>query len=365
LEDLFLIGSKIGLVIISLVIIGVLIKIRTRGRIGNKFFGIMMVFWGFVIAISFNPNILDSLINSTGLDNRAQFLLILSMVIIVYTLYSQTIKNKNISGDFYLLIRKTAIDNFRREFKEDIKETMDILIVITAKNEEKTIGKVIDSIKLLKLTFSYKILVVNDGSTDDTESIARSNGALVVNHVFNLGIGAATKTGFYVSKLLKPKIIVNIDADGQHDPRFIPQMVSKIQDDKMDMVYGSRFYKNTEYDTSVVRYIGNKFYTRLVNRITGLSLTDVNTGYRAILFDKLDSIFFLSETNFAIELAIRAAKNGLNITEIPTLSINRAYGQSQFHNIEKFFIYNINAQKQIFNANYRKKMPIEEKTLAN
>lgn len=351
--------------ILSLAIIGILVKFRIQGRVGNKFFGVMIVFWSLVISISLNPNILDSLINSTGLDNRAQFLLIISVGIIIYILYSQTVKNRNISGDFHLLIRKTAVDNFRREFKDIIKEQIDVLIVITAKNEEKTIGKVIDSIKSLKLSFSYKVLVVNDGSSDDTEKISRSKNVLVVNHIFNLGIGAATKTGFYVAKLLKPKIIVNIDADGQHDPRFIPQMVSKIRDEGIDMVYGSRFYNNTEYKTSAVRFVGNKFYTKLVNQITGLSLTDVNTGYRAISFDKLDSIFFLSETNFAIELAIRAAKNGLNITEIPTLSISRAYGQSQFHNIEKFFIYNINAQKQIFNASFRKKTPIEEKTLAN
>ena len=298
LEDLFLIISKIGLVILSLIIIGGLVKIRTQGRVGNKFFGVMIVFWSLVISISINPNILDSLINSTGLDNRAQFLLIVSVGIIIYTLYSQTVKNRNISGDFHLLIRKTAVDNFRREFKDIIKEQIDVLIVITAKNEEKTIGKVIDSIKSLKLSFSYKVLVVNDGSSDDTEKIPRSKNVLVVNHIFNLGIGAATKTGFYVAKLLKPKIIVNIDADGQHDPRLIPQMVSKIRDEEIDMVYGSRFYKNTEYETSAVRFVGNKFYTKLVNQITGLSLTDVNTGYRAISFDKLDSIFFLSETNF-------------------------------------------------------------------
>lgn len=365
MEDSFLIISKISLLIISLVIIVILVKIRILGRVGNKFFVVMIVFWSLVISISLNPNILDSVINSTGLDNRAQFLLIVSIGIIIYTLYSQAVKNKNVSSNFYLLIRKTAIDNFRREFKDAIKESIDVLIVITAKNEEKTIGKVIDSIKSLKLSFSYNILVVNDGSSDDTERISRSKNVLVINHIFNLGIGGATKTGFYVAKVLEPKIIVNIDADGQHDPIFIPQIVSKIRDEGMDMVYGSRFCKDMKYKTTMIRLVGNKFYTKLINRITGLSLTDINTGYRAVSFKKLDLIFFFSETNFAIELAIRAAKNGLNITEIPTLSIARVYGQSQFHNIEKFFIYNINAQKQIFNANYRKKTPIEKEILAN
>jgi GT2 family glycosyltransferase len=365
LEDLFLIISKISLIIISLGIIGILVKIKTQGRVGNKFFGIMIIFWSLVISITINPNILDSLINSTGLDNRAQFLLIISIGIIIYTLYAQTVKNKNISGNFHLLIRKTAVDNFRREFKNEIDESFDVLIVITAKDEEKTIGNVIDNINSLKPSFSYRILIVNDGSSDNTEKISREKNTLVANHIFNLGIGAATKTGFYVAKILEPKIIINIDADGQHDPKFIPQMISKINDDGMEMVYGSRFHNEIEYETTMVRSVGNKFYTKLVNKITGLSLTDVNTGYRAISLKKLDSIFFLSETNFAIELAIRAAKNKLKITEIPTLSITRAHGQSQFHKIEKFFLYNINVQKQIFKANYRKKMPIEYEILEN
>ncbi|AFS83776.1 DUF2304 family protein [Candidatus Nitrosopumilus sediminis] len=364
MEDSLLVIPKIGLIVISLVIIAILVKIRIQERIGNKFFGIMMVFWSLVISISLNPNILDNIIDSTQLDNRAQVLLIISIGVIIYTLYSQTIKTRNISGNFYLLIRKTAIDNFKREFKDIIKDPIDVLIVITAKDEEKSIGKVIDSIRSLQFSFTYKILVINDGSSDDTENIARLKNVLVVNHIFNLGIGGATKTGFYVAKILQPKIVINIDADGQHDPRFILQMISKIKDENIDMVYGSRFYKDTEYETSMIRFIGNKFYTKLVNRITGLSLTDVNTGYRAVSFEKLDSIFFFSETNFAIELAIRAARNGLKISEIPTLSVTRAYGESQFHKIEKFLSYNINVQKQIFNANYRRKTPIE-KALVN
>jgi len=223
-----------------------------------------------------------------------------------------------------------------------------------AKNEEGTIGSVIDKIRSLSLPLTFQIIVVNDGSTDKTQSISENKGALVVSHYFNLGIGAVVKTGFLAARLLKPEIVINIDGDGQHDPKYIPEIISKIKDSDVDLVYASRFAKESDYKTNVVRSVGNRFYTRLVNRLGKISLTDVTSGYRGMRFDKLDSIFFRSESNFAIELALRAGRAGLKITEIPTIAETREFGMSQFYKIERFFLYNINAMRQIFDALFRK-----------
>jgi len=206
----------------------------------------------------------------------------------------------------------------------------------------------------INFPYSYKILVVNDGSTDNTEEIARSKGAMVINHVYNLGIGSSTKTGLLASRLFKPEIVINIDADGQHDPKYIPEIVSKIKNENTDLVIASRFADESDYKTTIVRSVGNRFYTRLVNQIAKISITDVTSGYRGIKFDKLNSIFFIAETNFAIESTIRAGKNGLKIMEIPVISKSRKYGESQFHRIENFLVYNWNALVQIFNALNRK-----------
>lgn len=332
------------MIISGLVLFGLGLAIKQR-RVGKTFFIIMVIFWTSVFLISFNPSFLDFILNNIGLDNRAQFLLIISFGIILYLLLQQTTKNKNVSLNLYNIVREVAITSFKKEY--DIQS--DTVITIVAKNESQSIRNVIEKIKNVMKNESYKIIVVNDGSTDDTASIAREQGALVVNHLFNLGIGGATKTGYIASSLLKPKFIISVDADGQHDPKYIPQMIS-VLDKGAELVYGSRFSKEANYKTTKIRSVGNKFYTFLVNKIAKMSITDVNTGYRGVRVEVIKSIYFISETNFAIELAIRAGKKRLKISEIPIQSQERKQGHSQFHKIDKFILYNINALKQIINA---------------
>lgn len=348
-EDL-LIAGRISLMIISLIVIFFIIKAKNDQRVGNQFFIAMMIFWAGTFVIALKPDILEPVLNATGFVNRSQFLLSASIVIILYLLYHQSLQRKSISSSFNQTIRKIALDYFQRELKQMEINSPEIVIVIVAKNESETIGKVIDGIKSQAISEPYSILVVNDGSSDNTEKIAKEKGTMVVNHYYNLGVGAANKTGYLASRLLNPKIIVNIDSDGQHDPKYIPEIISKIKKENADLVYASRFANKNSYKTSIVRKMGNKFYTGLVNRIVGTNLTDVTSGFRGIKFEKLRSIFFVSENNFAIELAIRAGKNKLRIMEISTEAIPRTTGKSQFHKVEQFLIYNINALIQVYNA---------------
>lgn len=349
----FLLITRIILVIVSAIIIISVSILKKQNRTGNQFFVIMIIFWFGVLIIGLRPEILDSVLNTTGLVNRSQFLLSVSLALIIYLLYFQTQKSKRASLNLNQAIRRVALSNFKLELKNSNEDRLYLLIIIVAKDESENIGKVIERIKSLDSPYSYKILVVNDGSTDNTEEIARSKGAMVINHVYNLGIGSSTKTGFLASRLFKPEIVINIDADGQHDPKYIPEIVSKIKNENADLVIASRFANESDYKTTTVRLAGNRFYTRLINQIAKISITDVTSGYRGIKFDKLNSIYFIAETNFAIESTIRAGKNGLKIIEIPVISKSRKYGKSQFHRIENFLVYNWNALVQIFNALYR------------
>ena len=343
---------RIVLIGVAGLIIAALVKARREQRAGNQFFGIMIIFWSSVIIIAFRPEILDDLVTITGLSNKAQILLIASIIIIMYLLTIQLKKNQSISFNYHRIVRNAAITNFQQQVNDLISDNVDLVIVIAAKNESKTIGNVIDKIYALKLPQTFKIIVVNDGSTDDTGLIAKKKGALVINHFQNLGLGGAIKTGYIGSLFFKPEIVITIDADGQHDPKYIPEMINKIKTERVDLVYATRF-SSIDNKSTKVRAIGNKFYTNLVKKLGKISITDVTSGYRAVKFEKLESIFFISESNFAIELAIRAGRNALKISEIPTKTVGRNFGTSQFHKIERFFVYNINAFIQIFNAFFR------------
>jgi len=349
-DDIFIL--RIALIGISGIIIAALVKARRQQRAGNQFFVIMILFWTSVIIIAIRPEILDDLVSITGLSNKAQILLIASIIIIMYLLTIQLKKNQSISFNYHRIVRNAAITNFQQQISDIISDKMNLVIVIAAKNESKTIANVIDKIYALKLPQTFKIIVVNDGSTDDTGLIAKKKGALVINHFQNLGLGGAIKTGYIGSLFFKPEIVITIDADGQHDPKYIPEMINKIKNERADLVYASRF-STIDYKTTKVRAVGNKFYTNLVKKLGKISITDVTSGYRAVKFEKLESIFFISETNFAIELAIRAGRNDLKISEIPAITVSRDFGTSQFHKIERFFVYNINAFIQIFNAFFR------------
>ena len=349
LGDLLIV--RIALVILSIILISILIKIKAGDRIGNQLFFIGIIFWGGILIISINPSTLDGVLNNTGLVNRSQFLFGISLILVTYLLLLQITKNKGLSSVFFNAIRNTAITNFEESHKRN--ENIQVLIVITAKNEEKTIGIVIDKINSHNFSFTYNILVVNDGSTDKTGKVVQEKKALMIDHVYNLGIGAAVKTGLIASKIFKPEIVINIDADGQHDPKYIPILISKIKEGN-DLVYGSRFASQSKYHTSTTRLVGNKFYTKLVNKIAKINLTDVTSGYRAITGEKIDSILFKSESNFAIELVLRAARNNLVISEIPIEANTRKEGRSQFFRIERFLIFNFNVLVQVFNVYFKK-----------
>ena len=351
--DVSIIG-RIVLIILSVSIILLFTKIRLSKRSGNDFFVIMLLFWSAILVISIRPEIIEPLLNDIGFVNRAQFLLLISIGLILYLLINQIKSNKKSFVKYHQLIRSTSLSNFKNSIGSTSEKQLDLVIVIVAKDEEKTIGDVIDRINSLNLSFSYKILVVDDGSNDATADISRKKNALVITHLFNLGIGGATKTGFLACRFLKPSFIVSIDADNQHDPKYIPEMLSMLKNKNYDLIYASRFNSQSNYSTNSIRLIGNKFYTSLVNKLGKITITDVTSGYRAIKFDKISSIFFLSETNFAIEMALRAGRNNLKINEIPTIASKREHGVSQLYRIEKFLMYNIKALSQIFNAFFRK-----------
>ncbi len=147
-------------------------------------------------------------------------------------------------------------------------------IVIPAYNEAKTIGKIVTACK------SYgTVIVVDDGSTDDTSLIAKENGAITLTQPVNMGVGFTTTTGNdYAINKLKCDIVINIDADGQHSPDIIPKLLEKIKEGN-DFVFGSRMKNNEEMP--FIKKIGNDFITSLNNLIFETKISDTQTGLRA------------------------------------------------------------------------------------
>ncbi|WP_277542166.1 glycosyltransferase family 2 protein [Haloarcula laminariae] len=212
---------------------------------------------------------------------------------------------------------------------------MRTVAVIPAYNESETIGPVIDE------TGEYvdKVVVVDDGSSDDTAAIARDHGAAVVEHVFNTGVGGAVRTGYQYAIKHDYDWVVQVDADGQHDPAKIPELVD-VATGGYDMVIASRYLNESYQDYSATRNVGIQFFTRLVNRLGDIEITDVTSGFRVYRVSMLADILHRGDKHWAIEQTLEAAKGGYRITEVSTEMPTREEGESQF-TLDTFALYPI------------------------
>lgn len=155
-----------------------------------------------------------------------------------------------------------------------------ILIIIPAYNEEKAIHGLIAEIR--SAAPFADILVINDHSQDQTEAQALNAGADVITLPFNLGIGGAVQTGYKTAAELNYDIAIQLDGDGQHDPRYLAELIRPITENKLDLCIGSRFLlHDSSFKSTAIRRIGIAFFRKLLGLMTGLDLTDPTSGFRA------------------------------------------------------------------------------------
>ena len=153
------------------------------------------------------------------------------------------------------------------------------LLVIPAFNEEVRISEVLRRVMATRLGF--EIVVVDDGSGDRTALLARRLGVRVIQHPFNLGYGAALQTGYKYGLRSGAKWVVQMDADGQHDPRDIPILLEPVLNGKADLVVGSRFLEGVTYRMGLARSLVRRVL-QVVARIFGLNVTDPTSGFQAM-----------------------------------------------------------------------------------
>jgi len=211
---------------------------------------------------------------------------------------------------------------------------MRTVAIVPAYNETNIIGPVIDE----TATYVDKVVVVDDGSSDDTAAVAKDHGATVVSHAINTGVGGAVRTGYLYAIRNNYDFIVQIDADGQHDPSYIPELLDAAED--CDMVIGSRYLNESYKDYSFVRNAGIQFFTATVNFLGRIDITDVTSGFRVYRVDRLDDILHHSDKHWAVEQTLGAAREGLRTTEVSVKMPTRDEGESQF-TLDTFALYPI------------------------
>lgn len=215
-------------------------------------------------------------------------------------------------------------------------ETAKILVIIPAYNEEGNIGRVLAEFR--NMNFLYDVVVVNDGSIDQTEEIVIKNQVKVISHPINLGAGAAIQTGLKYALKNKYDIVVVVDGDGQHDPKEIPSLIGAFENISADLVIGSRFLKNNTAQIHWVRRIGISIFSRIASMIGNYKITDTTSGFRA--FNKRAIKFLAVEMPVDFpdsDMLLSLLFSGFIIVEVPVSVRQRTGGHSMYTMLRSFY----------------------------
>lgn len=208
-----------------------------------------------------------------------------------------------------------------------------VSVILPAYNEAATIGDLISRIN--DLYPDFEVVVINDGSTDNTAETAENAGAHLYNHPYNIGNGAAIKSGIRVAS---GDVLVFMDADGQHDPADIAGLLKYMPD--YDMVVGARSIKD---QASVGRAIGNKLYNWLASYVAKFYVQDLTSGFRAIKSKIAKSFLYLLPNTYSYPttLTLSVLRSGWSLKYIPIKTRARSAGKSSIRLIRdgvRFFM---------------------------
>ena len=196
---------------------------------------------------------------------------------------------------------------------------IEVSIILPAFQEEQGIPFLLDRISTVMggLDKSYEILVIDDGSADGTVARARESGARVLSHPYNIGNGAAVKTGI---REARGKILVMMDADGQHDPCDIPRLLEPIG--PFDMVVGAR---TRESETSLHRNLANKVYNWFASYVCNRKIEDLTSGFRAIKTEAARAFLYLLPNTYSYPttLTLAIVRSGRSLKYVPVKTVRR------------------------------------------
>lgn len=213
----------------------------------------------------------------------------------------------------------------------------DTLIIIPAYNEGGKVGGLVGRIKALGL--GADICVVDDGSRDDTAAAAGGEGAVVLSLPINLGYGGALQTGFCFALQQGYNYAVQIDADGQHEPAYIPKLLEPVKAGLADVAMGSRFMGEGQYKATFARGVGMGLFGGIASAIIGRKVTDPTTGFQAM---NREVIRFYASDSYPVDfpdadVLIMLHRAGLKSVEVPVAMYPRAEGKSMHSGLKPLY----------------------------
>lgn len=231
-----------------------------------------------------------------------------------------------------------------------------VLVIMPAWNEGETVGDTVREV--LAQGKGYDVLVVDDGSSDNTAQLAGEAGATVLKLPFNLGVGGAMRAGFKYAKAHGYQTVIQVDSDGQHDPRDIERVVQGLQ--QADISIGARFAEEGDYKVAGPRKWAMSFLAAVISRLAKTKLTDVTSGFRAGNVRAINQYIdhypaeYLGDT---IDSLVVAVRSGCTVTQVP-VTMRVRQGGIPSHNPAKSAVYLLRSVFALFLALTRRKSQV-------
>lgn len=315
------------------ILLGVSAFFRFRDRRISRYDALMR--WALalgVVVVALAPGTLNRLRDMMALRSheygRIFALLILSNLAIWALFFRERTKLYTLKRNFDRLFRSVAAAQATPDRLAPLPEGVQILVALPAYNEAENLPDVLARMPKEIDGHSVGVVVVDDGSSDDTVAVVQALGHAVVSSPCNRGQGSALRLGYDLARRLGALVVVTHDADGQHRPEDLPTVVAPILNGQQDFVIGSRMLGSHEKD-SAVRTLGIHVYNAVINLLAGTRISDCSSGFKAIRVSCLDR-FELREDQFqSAEAIIVASLSGLRIGEVPITIMRRAAGISK------------------------------------
>lgn len=211
----------------------------------------------------------------------------------------------------------------------------EILVIIPAYNEAGRLGGVIRDVTA---SIEADVVVIDDGSTDDTGAVAIGAGAELLRLPFNLGIGSAVQTGYMFALRQGYDVAIQVDGDGQHDASFLPVLIKPILSGDSDMAVGSRYLPSGNYEGSVSRRLGTNLFSRLLSLLISQRVTDATSGFRAVNRDLIELFAHDYPRDYPeVETLLHAYNTRFRIIEVPVHMRQRPSGSSSINSFRSVY----------------------------
>lgn len=308
------------------------IWVYRRGKIGNG--DLLLRFAVFVIpllVVSLEPGVftwfLDQLSFRQGGGGRIRGATVIAVAILYAFAFLLATRQERTRRDLTRLVENLALEQFRATARLEEFEG-GIALVIPAYNEAENIAQVIAGLPQEVEGLSIHAIVVDDGSSDDTTETAREAGAAAVRLPMNRGQGAALRTGYRLALATRARLVVTMDADGQHQPSELPRLIRPILSGEADVVNGSRVLGDAD-PSHAARTLGITLFAWLLSVLTTSRITDPACGYRAVRTEALRGLDFRQDQFHNSEFILEAFKRKLTMREVPVTVASRISGLSK------------------------------------